>query len=149
MCATGNSNALTWMVNGTSLEFSSDNASLTMLAIPESSGFAVLTENSIVNGIRVLMSNITLNVSSSDVILTCQNVDQSMIMPFIIPTNGKYMYLSYYLFPYCCFNLGNLRTVQVTFRPLLLWAKFLFREFLFHVNDYIAPRQNFICQKFL
>ena len=89
ICATGNSNALAWTINGSRLEFMSNNASLTRHDIPGSSGFAVLTENSIVNGIRVIMSNITLSVFSSDIILTCQNVDQSMTEPIIVPIIGK------------------------------------------------------------
>lgn len=92
VCATGNSNALAWTVNGTGVEFSSNDALLAIRDIPGLSGFAVLTENSIVNGIRVLMSNITLDVSSSDITLTCQNVDQSVRTPITVPIIGKWYY---------------------------------------------------------
>ena len=56
--------------------------------LPGSNGFVVLTENSIVNGIRVIMSNITVFASSSDVTLTCGNVDQNMIEPITVPMIG-------------------------------------------------------------
>ena len=96
ICVTGNSTSLAWMSNGNRLSFTSSDPQMTRQNV--SNGFAVLTENSIVNGIRVIMSNITVSVSSSDpeIILTCENVDRNMIEPIIIPTTrtGKYLIYS-------------------------------------------------------
>ena len=89
VCATANSSALVWTFNDTRLNFTSNNATLSRRDLPGSNGFVVLTENSIVNGIRVIMSNITVSASSSDVTLTCENVDQNMIEPITVPTIGK------------------------------------------------------------
>jgi hypothetical protein len=76
------------MSNGNRLSFTSDDPLLMRRNVPGSNGFAVLTENSNVNGIRVIMSNITVGVSSNDpeIILTCENVDRAMVEPVIIPT---------------------------------------------------------------
>ena len=86
-CITGNSDSLSWMSNGNTLSFTSTDAVPMRQNVSGSNQFAVLTENSDVNGIRVIMSNFTINVSSdvSDIILTCENVDHAMIEPIIIP----------------------------------------------------------------
>ena len=88
VCITGNSTSLAWMSNGTRLIFASNDTLLTRRVVPGSSTFAVLTENSHVNGIRVMMSNITVTVSSNDpeIILTCENVDHTITEPIIVPT---------------------------------------------------------------
>ena len=90
ICATGNSNALAWRVNGNRLEFMSSDPPSTRRNVPGSSTFALLTESSNMNGTRVIMSNLTIIGSSDDIILTCQNVDQSITEPFIAPITGKY-----------------------------------------------------------
>ena len=89
VCATANSSAQAWTFNETRLDFTSNNGTLSRHNLPGSNGFAVLTENSIVNGIRVIMSNITVSASSSNVTLMCGNVDQNMIEPITIPMIGK------------------------------------------------------------
>ena len=88
ICVTGNSTSLAWMSNGNRLLFMSSDPLLTRRNVSGSNGYAVLTESSIVNGIRVIMSNITVSASSNDpeIILTCENADRNMIEPIIIPT---------------------------------------------------------------
>ena len=57
-----------------------------------SSTFAVLTENSNVNGIRVITSNLTFvtsSTSSKSNVLTCSN-DHSISESMIIPVSGMY-----------------------------------------------------------
>ena len=75
------------MSNGNRLLFTSTDAVPTRRNVSRSNQFAVLTENSDMNGIRVIMSNFTINLSSndSDIMLTCQNVDRAMTEPIIIP----------------------------------------------------------------
>ena len=86
-CITGNSDSLAWTSNGNTLSFTSTAAVPMRQNVSGSNQFAVLTENSDVNGIRVIMSNFTINVSSdvSDIILTCENVDHAITEPIIIP----------------------------------------------------------------
>jgi hypothetical protein len=88
ICITGNSTSLAWTSDGNRLSFTSSDPLLTQRNVPGSDGFAVLTENSNMNGIRVIMSNITVRVSSNDpeIILTCESVDRTMIEPIIVPT---------------------------------------------------------------
>ena len=57
--------------------------------VPGLGVFAILTESTDANGIRMIMSNLTLNVSSDDIILICENVDQNITDPIIIPALGK------------------------------------------------------------
>ena len=97
LCATGDSQALAWSIDGTRLEYTSNDLLLERLNIAGSSTFAVLTENTEVNGIRVIMSNLTLSVFSKDVILTCENVDQMMTQPIIVPIAGKH-YVHFYCY---------------------------------------------------
>ena len=89
-CATGNSNSLTWITDGNRLQISSSNPREN---IPGSSTSAVLTENSDRNGVRVIMSNITVSVSMSStdhlVTLTCEN-DGAIVQPIILPIPGMY-----------------------------------------------------------
>ena len=93
-CATGNSNSLAWMTNGSRLQFSSTDSLLTRRNVNGSSIFAVLTGHSNQNGVRVIMSNITVNVSlnSSDpeIVLTCTNIDHMISKPVILPVSSKY-----------------------------------------------------------
>ena len=88
-CTTGNSNILAWMINGSEIQFMSGDPLWIRQNISESSSFATLTEDSNVNGIRVIMSNLTFSVSSDDIVLSCQNVDRTITKPFIVPTAGK------------------------------------------------------------
>ena len=70
--------------------FRSNDTLHTRRDVPGSSTFAVLTENSNANGIRVIMSNITVSVFSNDqIILTCENVDRTMTKAIIVRTAGK------------------------------------------------------------
>lgn len=87
-CITGNSTSLAWMNNGNRLVFASNDALLTRRDVPGSSAFAVLAENSNVNGIMVIMSNITVTVSTNhpEIILTCESVDRTTVEPIIVPT---------------------------------------------------------------
>ena len=93
VCVTGQSNTLIWTVNGNRREFTSNDSLNTMRDVSESSAFATLTENSARNGVRVIMSNLTVNTSVNlfdpKIILTCQNVDRAMTEPAIIPIAGK------------------------------------------------------------
>ena len=55
-----------------------------------SSTYAVLTDNSDINGIRVITSNLTFIASSSKSnVLTCENVDLSTTESVITPVTGK------------------------------------------------------------
>ena len=91
-CATGNSSALAWMINGTKQEFTSNDPLLISRGVLGSSGSAVLIENSDRSGMRVITSNLTLLVSmdfrDSSIILTCENIDRTMSEPVIIPVLG-------------------------------------------------------------
>lgn len=96
-CITGNSSSLVWTINGNRLALTSNTTLLTWQNVPGSSGFAMLTENSDINGIRVIMGDIAATVSLNDpeIVLTCENVGRAMIQPKIIPTSptGKrYVY---------------------------------------------------------
>ena len=63
--ATGNSRALAWMTEGNTLTFFSNNSLLMRHDVSGSSTFAVLIENSDASGVRVIMSNLTVGVSTS------------------------------------------------------------------------------------
>ena len=93
-CATGNSSALAWTINGTRLEFVSSYSLMTRRNVPGSNAYAVLTESSDTNGVRVIISNLTLSVSVSSndpsIILTCENVDHTISEPVILPIAGKH-----------------------------------------------------------
>ena len=88
-CITGNSSSLIWTINGNRLTLTSNNSLLTQQNVPGSNGFAMLTESSDINGIRVITSDITATASLNDpeIVLTCENVDRAMIQPKIIPTS--------------------------------------------------------------
>ena len=89
-CTTGNSNMLAWMINGSRLEFTSNDPLLTRYNVDGSSPFAVLTNSSDTNGIRVIVSNLTFIASdSTSNIISCENVDRSMTASTIIPISGK------------------------------------------------------------
>ena len=90
-CATGNSSTHAWITNGTRIVFTSDDRLGIGRDVPGSSTYAVLTESSDRNGVRVIMSNITVSASkeSNNIILTCENVDSTMTEPVIIPI-GEY-----------------------------------------------------------
>lgn len=94
ICATGNSSALAWTINGTRLEFMSSDPLMTRHNVFGPSTYAVLTESSDTNGISVIMSNLTLSVSMSSndpsIILMCENVDRTISEPVIIPIAGKH-----------------------------------------------------------
>lgn len=96
ICATGNSSALAWMTNGRRLEFTSSDPLLMRRSVLGLSGFAVLTENSNANGVRVIMSNLTLfvsmNLSDISIVLTCENVDHTISNPVILPIVGPGKY---------------------------------------------------------
>ena len=91
-CATGNSNSLTWVTDGNRVQFSSSDPLLTRENVGSSTS-AVLTENSDRNGVRVIMSNITVGISMSStdplVTLTCEN-DGAMVQPILLPISGMY-----------------------------------------------------------
>ena len=88
-CATGSSTSLAWTINRTRLTFGSNDPLLMQQDVPGSSTFAVLTENSDVNGIRVIMSNLTASFSNDRIILTCENVDHAMLKSIILPVARK------------------------------------------------------------
>ena len=87
---TGNSNSLVWMSNGNRLTFTSNDPVQTRHTVNGSSTFAVLTNSSDRNGIRVITSNLTFVASNfSHNVLTCMNVDRSTSESVIIPFSGK------------------------------------------------------------
>lgn len=94
-CTIGNSNTLAWSNNGNRLMFTSTDPLETRRDVTGSSTFAVLTNNSDTNGIRVITSNFTFIASMTN-ILTCENVDRSTSRSVIAPISGKskYLYLS-------------------------------------------------------
>ena len=95
-CTTGDSNTLVWTTNGDrfNLSFTSTDSPLTMRNVTGSSTFSVLVESSDRNGVRVIMSNITVGVPTSstdtEVILTCKNANRARKKTVILPVVGKY-----------------------------------------------------------
>ena len=83
-CTTGNSNALAWISNSDRLMFASTDPQQT-----GSSAFAVLTDNSDRNGIRVITSSFTFVTSMMFNVLTCENVDHSTSTSTVIPISGE------------------------------------------------------------
>ena len=95
VCTTGNSNTLAWMINGSTLTFASNDPLLTRRNVTGVSTYAVITESSNTNGIRVIMSNLTF-VASMTHILMCENVDRSTSKTAIIPISGKHHFSQQY-----------------------------------------------------
>ena len=96
-CATGNSSTHAWITYRTRLEFTSDDPQETIRDVPGSTTYAVLMESSDRNGVRVIISNITISASSEsdNIILTCENVDSTMTEPIIIPIGEYCVHLIY------------------------------------------------------
>ena len=94
-CTIEKSNTLAWSNNGNRLMFTSTDPLETRRDVTGSSTFAVLTNNSDTNGIRVITSSFTFIASMTN-ILTCENVDHSTSRSVIIPISGKIkcLYLS-------------------------------------------------------
>ena len=59
-----------------------------------SNAFAMLTESSDRNGVRVIMSNLTVSIPTSEIVLTCVNVDHTTSESVIVPAAGKYLFWS-------------------------------------------------------
>jgi hypothetical protein len=88
-CTVGNSNSFAWTSDGNRVLFTSSDPLLTRRSVTGSSTFAVLTDNSDTNGIRVITSNFTFVASSvGSNVLTCQNIDRSTSESVIIPVSG-------------------------------------------------------------
>ena len=86
-CATGNTNALAWIIDGSRIEFTSSDPLLTRRTVSRSNASAVVTENSDRNGVRVIMSSLTVSARmTSMIILTCENVGQTVTNLSLFPT---------------------------------------------------------------
>ena len=92
VCATGNSNLLAWVTDGSRLEFTSNDRLLTRRNVTGSSAYGILTDRFNENRIQVITSNLTLTASMNDTSLLarCENVDHSTSNAVLIPVLRKY-----------------------------------------------------------
>ena len=100
-CTTAHSSILAWSSDefigqdGIRLEFASVQPLLTRQNVAGLSTFAVLTDNSDMNGVVVLESELTFVASESSAnILSCLNVVRQTLYPIIIPMSSKWSPLS-------------------------------------------------------
>lgn len=92
VCATENSNALAWKINGPKIEFTADDYLLTRHNVHDSSAFAVLSGNSVTSGVRIIKSNLTFITSTNHCdlsVVECENVDRATLKYLVLSTAGK------------------------------------------------------------
>ena len=91
VCATGNSNLLAWVTDGSRLVFTLNDPLLLRQNVTGSSAYGILTDRYNESGIQVIISNLTFTASMDDTSLLakCENVDRSTSNPAIIPVVGK------------------------------------------------------------
>ena len=101
-CTAGYSTVIAWSSdqligqNGARLEFSSVQQVSTRQNVSNSSTFAILAYESDVNGVMVLISELTFVVSTSEtLILTCLNVNLQNSDSIIIPMSSKCLRMVY------------------------------------------------------
>ena len=91
ICATGNSNSLAWVTDGSRLVFSSNDRLLQRRNITGSNAYGILTNRYNGSEIEVLTSNLTLVAAMDDtsLLVMCENVDRSTSNLAIIPVIGN------------------------------------------------------------
>ena len=93
-CTTAHSNTIAWSSDeqdDMQLEFASVEPVTTRRNVTNSSTFAVLTDSSDVNGVVVLMSDLTFIASENPAnLLTCLNSDLQSSRSIIVPVYSKY-----------------------------------------------------------